>query len=81
MNKAPQTHYGATAAPAEQHAANPFDRLDPSSNVPAGGAKVPRIVNFEGRRIQVTDDATDDEIASILDPAPAPPAGTFEDGS
>lgn len=36
-----------------------------------------RIVNFEGRKISVPDDATDDEVAQILDsstPAPAPPA-------
>lgn len=36
---------------------------------------MPRLIEFEGRQIQVPDDATDDEVRSILDaPAPAAPA-------
>lgn len=35
---------------------------------------MPRTINFEGRSVQVPDDATDDEVAVILDPTPAAPA-------
>src|SRR5690606_39058105 len=33
-----------------------------------------RVVEFEGRRIEVPDDATDDEVAEILSSQPAAPA-------
>lgn len=39
-----------------------------------------RIINFEGRQISVPDDATDDEVATILggDSAPAPASSSYE---
>lgn len=46
---------------------------DPFAASPQAAPKAPRVINFEGRRIQVPHDATDEEVISILEAGPKSP--------
>ncbi|RWD79738.1 hypothetical protein [Mesorhizobium sp.] len=59
--------------------ANPFDQFDPPAAPVAKQPGAPRIISFEGRRIQVPQDATDDEIREILEQPASPKPGLFDD--
>ncbi|TXN05310.1 hypothetical protein FV222_06755, partial [Methylobacterium sp. WL103] len=69
----------ASAAPADPWAAFPAAPADPFGAFPDAPAASPapapsRVIDFEGRRITMPGDATDDEVRQVLGTPPAPAA-------
>lgn len=67
----PWASFPDAPAPAPVKAADPYAGFPDAPQAPAAPAPS-RVINFEGRRISVPGDATDDEVGQILNtPAPA----------